>query len=38
MVTKEIEQATKTIVISTDMVAVCTGTKRNCQCHRYFLL
>jgi len=26
------------IVISTDTVVVCIGTKRDCQCHRYLLL
>ena len=35
---KKIVKATKMIVISTDMVEVCIGTKRDCQCHKYLLL
>jgi len=35
---KKVVKATRMIVLSTDTVVVCIGTKRDCQCHRYLIL
>jgi len=38
IVTRKKLRRQKIIITATDTVVVCTGSKRDCQCHRYFLL